>query len=294
MSATTLLQRPSISVTEYRCHRGPDDTPFVEQHTGYSLSYVRAGSFGYRLRGRAYEMIPGSILVAYPGDEFVCTHEHVCGDECFSFHLSRDVVDDISRRAGARSQMSEATWRTGRVPPLADLMVLAELARTTAVDPAGRAPHLEEIGLFFAARFVEIVSGRTLAAPDSHARDRRRAVEAALWLDAHAHQPVDLERAAGVAGLSAFHFLRLFTRVLGVTPHQYLIRSRLKRAARRLGDEDRSITEVALDSGFEDVSNFVRTFHRAAGVSPRGFRAAARGTKTPESFLHGTREVSAR
>ena len=264
MAATTLLQRPSVTITDYQCHRGPHDIPFVEQHTGYSLSYVRAGSFGYRVRGRAFEMIPGSILVAYPGDEFVCTHDHVCGDECFSFHYAPDVIDTIGDTV--------KIWRTGRVPPLADLMVLAELAQTTAADPARRGPHLEELGLFFAARFVEIVSGRTLGAPDAHARDRRRAVEAALWLDAHAHQPVDLARVAGVAGLSPFHFLRLFTRVLGVTPHQYLIRSRLKRAARLLADDGPAITEVALDSGFEDVSNFVRTFHRAAGVSPRGFR----------------------
>jgi AraC family transcriptional regulator len=79
--------------------------------------------------------------------------------------------------------------------------------------------------------------------------------------------------------LSPFHFLRLFAKVLGVTPHQYLIRSRLRRAAQLLADESRSVTDVAFDAGFADVSNFVRTFHRAAGVSPRRFRQAARGDR---------------
>lgn len=41
----------------------------------------------------------------------------------------------------------------------------------------------------------------------------------------------------------------------------------------------RSITDVALDVGFADLSNFVRTFHRAAGVSPRAFRNAAKGDR---------------
>ena len=55
--------------------------------------------------------------------------------------------------------------------------------------------------------------------------------------------------------------------------------SRLRRAARLLAEESLPITDVAYDVGFGDLSNFVRTFHRAAGVSPRGFRRAARGDR---------------
>jgi AraC family transcriptional regulator len=65
-----------------------------------------------------------------------------------------------------------------------------------------------------------------------------------------------------------------------VTPHQYLVRARLRRAARLLAREDRAITDVAYEAGFADLSNFVRTFGRAAGVSPREFRRAARGDRT--------------
>ena len=109
--------------------------------------------------------------------------------------------------------------------------------------------------------------------------ERRRAVRAALWIDAHAHEPIGLEGAAREAGLSPFYFLRLFGKVIGVTPHQYLVRSRLRRAARWLADDARPITEIAYAVGFGDLSNFVRTFHRAAGVSPRAFRRAAKGDR---------------
>jgi AraC-like DNA-binding protein len=98
-------------------------------------------------------------------------------------------------------------------------------------------------------------------------------------VDAHSHEPIDLDAAAGEAGLSSFHFLRLFSKVLGVTPHQYLVRSRLRRAARLLAEDSRSVTDVAYDVGFNDVSNFVRTFHRAAGVSPSAFRRATGGDR---------------
>jgi AraC-like DNA-binding protein len=73
--------------------------------------------------------------------------------------------------------------------------------------------------------------------------------------------------------------LRTFAKVVGVTPHQYLVRSRLRRAARLLADDARPISDVALDVGFGDLSNFVRTFHRAAGLSPRRFRQAAKGDR---------------
>ena len=101
----------------------------------------------------------------------------------------------------------------------------------------------------------------------------------ALWLDAHSNRQIELEDVAAQAGLSPFHFLRLFSSVLGVTPHQYLLRSRLRHAARLLTDDDKAVTDVAYDVGFGDLSNFVRTFHRAAGVSPLKFRQASRGER---------------
>jgi AraC-like DNA-binding protein len=269
MDATTLLQRRSISVSEFRCSAGPNDTPFVERHRCHSVSYVRKGSFGCHSRGRFFELVAGSVLVGHPGDEYVCTHDHVCGDECLSFFLGPELVEAIGDRA--------EVWRIGSAPPLPELMVLGELAQAAA---DGRSDvGLDEVGQVFASRFVEVVSGRPHKPVATAARDRRRAVETALWIDAHSHQQVDLEQAAGQAGISPFHFLRLFSSVLGVTPHQYLVRSRLRHAARLLVDNDISITDVAYDVGFGDLSNFVRTFHRAAGVSPRRFREGSRGMR---------------
>jgi len=163
------------------------------------------------------------------------------------------------------------------VPPVPELMVLGELAQAAA---EGRSDvGADEAGMLLASAFARITSGKKPENSTTTTLDRRRAVEAALWLDAHAAAPVGLEDAAREAGLSPFHFLRLFSKVLGVTPHQYLVRSRLRHAARLLAGDARSITDVAFDAGFADLSNFVRTFRRAAGVSPRGFRRAAKGER---------------
>src|SRR5438105_9704619 len=145
MNRTTLLQRDRISVTEFRCTAGPGDKPFAEAFPAHSISYVRKGSFGCHCRGRFHELVAGSILVGCLGDEYVCTHDHVVGDECLSFFLAPALVETIGDRA--------AIWQTGSLPPLAELMVLGELGQAAA---EGRSDvGLDEVGMLFAARFVE-------------------------------------------------------------------------------------------------------------------------------------------
>ena len=269
MSSTTLLQRPMLTVSDFRCTAEPGEKPFTELHGCHSISFVRKGSFGYHCRGRSHELVAGSLLIGSPGSEFACSHDHVCGDECLSFFFAPELVQTIGERAEA--------WQVGAVPPLAELMVLGELAQAAA---DGRSDiGLDEVGHLIASRLLEIVSGKPKQHASVTARDRRRAVEAALWIEAHSHRQIELEDMAQQAGVSPFHFLRLFSAALGVTPHQYLVRSRLRSAARRLADDDKPVTDIAYDVGFNDLSNFVRTFHRAAGVSPTRFRQASRGMR---------------
>jgi len=157
------------------------------------------------------------------------------------------------------------------------LMVVGELAQAAADGSSDIG--LDEVGHLLAHRLVEVVSGERRKAVSVTARDRKRAVEAALWIDANSHRQIELEDVAREASVSPFHFLRAFSGTLGVTPHQYLVRSRLRRAARLLTEDDKPVTDIAYDVGFGDLSNFVRTFHRAAGVSPLKFRQASRGMR---------------
>jgi len=266
MPVGTLLKSGPFRVIDYRCGAGPEDRPFLEEHRSFSISYVRRGSFGCVTRGRSFELVAGSFLLGRPGDEYLCTHEHhPHGDECLSFNFDAAQLDALGLPADS--------WRSGAVPPLAELGVLAERAQAAA--EAGCDLDLTEAGTLLAGRFLQLVSGRPQDPVTVTSRDRRRAVRVALWLDAHAHEPLDLEQVARQGGLSAFHFLRLFARVTGVTPHQYLVRARLRRAAKLLAQGTLPVGAIAYEVGFGDLSNFVRTFHRAAGRAPRDFRRIA-------------------
>src|SRR5215468_413276 len=266
MPVGTVLNSGALRVLDYRCSAGPHDRPFIEQHRSFSISYVRRGSFGCVTGGRSFELVAGSFLLGRPDDEYLCTHEHhPHGDECLSFHFDAALLDALGLPAQA--------WRSGALPPVAELGVLG--ARAQAAAEGRNDLDLAEAGTLLAGRFLHLVSGKPLRPVTVSSRDRRRAVRVALWLEAHAHEPLDLERVARQGGVSAFHFLRLFARVTGVTPHQYLVRARLRRAAKLLAQGSLPVGAIAYEVGFGDLSNFVRTFRRAAGRAPRDFRRLA-------------------
>lgn len=269
MQVTTFYAGAALSVYGYRCTRGPGDRPLPEVHARHSLSYVRRGSFGCRTLGREHDLIAGALMVGRPGREYTATHEyHASGDECLSVKMSPEFAESLCR---------PGVWDLARVPPLPELMVLGELTQAAA---EGRASvGVDEAALLLAAKVAAVVAPGSKAVAKVSASERRRAVETALWLEAKMTEPVGLEDAARHAGASPFHFLRTFRNALGVTPHQYLVRKRLARAAKLLAEERTPITEVSLEVGFADLSNFVRTFRRAAGVSPRAFRKAAKGER---------------
>jgi AraC family transcriptional regulator len=84
------------------------------------------------------------------------------------------------------------------------------------------------------------------------------------------------EEMARAAGLSVSHFSKLFALCIGASPHQYLVRCRLRHAKKLLlkPEESLSLVDVAAEAGFADQAHFSRHFRRAYGVSPLAFRRA--------------------
>ena len=93
------------------------------------------------------------------------------------------------------------------------------------------------------------------------------------WIEQHLDGPLTLEQVAARAGLSPYHFSRLFTARMGRSVMAHVRGRRLVRGARRLCDEPGlKLVELALDCGFESQEAFTRAFKRVFGVSPGRFR----------------------
>jgi AraC-like DNA-binding protein len=98
-------------------------------------------------------------------------------------------------------------------------------------------------------------------------------VRAVHLIERDPSQRLALDVLAREAKLSRFHFLRAFARATGLTPHRYLLRTRLRRAAVRLATNEAQVVAVALEAGFRDVSNFNHAFRAEFGTTPRAHRA---------------------
>ena len=84
---------------------------------------------------------------------------------------------------------------------------------------------------------------------------------------------LSLASLARQAGMSRYHFLRTFRRIVGMTPHQYLLHIRMRRAALWIRATREPLTAVALNAGFNDLSTFSRRFRGVMGASPSAYRS---------------------
>ena len=108
------------------------------------------------------------------------------------------------------------------------------------------------------------------------------------YLLSHLDEAADLEALAGMAGLSPYHFHRIFRGMVGETPLELLRRLRLERAAFALRTTSTSVTTVAFDAGYETHESFTRAFRTHFGEAPSDFRRNrhARTTLAAASGIH--------
>ena len=260
------------AVADIVCTAGPQDAPFEEQHDHFSIAIVLAGTFQYRSALGRTILTPGSVMLGNYGQCYECGHEHAEGDRCVSFWYAPEYFERLA--ADARARGSHVGFAVPRLPPLRALSRIVAAAGAGATSSS--LVSWEEIAVRVAARAVGLSSGASGPAgtpPNAEARVTQvvRAIErrpaAALTIASLARE----------AGLSPYHFLRTFERLTGVTPHQFILRTRLREAALRLHDEPARVLDIALESGFGDVSNFNRAFRTEFGASPRAYRRESAG-----------------
>jgi len=249
------------AINDVVCTAGPQDRPFEEQHNAFTIAVVVAGSFQYRSSYGSEIMSPGSLLLDNYGQYFECGHEHGTGDRCVSFQYGPDFFE----RAGV-----PAMFQFHRIPPIAALTPWVVRAGRAIQEPQSEV--FEELAQALAGAVLPLATNVGKSERSPTAADERRISRVVRFVDANLGEPLTLERLAGIARMSDFHFLRVFREVMGVTPHQYILRARLRQAALRLKTGGDAVVEIALDAGFRDVSNFNHAFRAEFGMNPARFR----------------------
>jgi len=274
-TARRIAQGRGWTVQDIVCTSGPQDRPFEERHSGFSIAIVAAGSFQYRSSIGHELMTPGSLLLGNAGQCFECGHEHGVGDRCISFYYAPEYFECLAADAGASG--SSPDFRALRLPPLRALSSLIARACAGLTKNDELDVPWEEVSIQLAAHTIQIAGGFRSDPNDAPPSAVARVTRAVRAIERHPDVTLTLGRLAQEAGLSPYHFLRTFERLTGLTPHQYVLRARLREAAIRLADTERraKILDIAFDSGFGDVSNFNRAFRAEFGVTPRAYRFEA-------------------
>jgi AraC family transcriptional regulator len=180
--------------------------------------------------------------------------------------------DDLARTAALLSRGRSAPVTVPEAVLTEDPVVRSVLAGLTRAMAAG----VDELYAESSATFLSahLLSHYGTGAPGRIAagREDARVQTAVEFMRDSLHLPVSLADIAASAGLSPYHFLRVFRAATGVPPHRFLTRMRIDAARRRLEDSGLSVTEIALMCGFSSASQFSTAFRREIGVAPRTYR----------------------
>jgi AraC family transcriptional regulator len=270
MSITShrLASGPGWSVHDLVCTAGPRDRPFEEQHDDMCVAAVTQGTFRYRTTPGMAVLAPGGLVLGNAGTCFECGHEHAAGDRCLAFHFAPAHLETIVAAVPAARRMAFAV---PHLPPLPSLMPLIAAAEAARDDGDGAA--LEELSLRLAGAVAAVLATAKRSTRAPSGRDLRRVTDALRRIEAKADERLSLAELAREAAMSPYHFLRVFRQAVGMTPHQFVLRTRLHRAAVRLRRSDDTVSAIAFGAGFNDLSTFNRRFRRLMGVSPTVYRA---------------------
>jgi AraC-like DNA-binding protein len=186
-----------------------------------------------------------------------------------AFHFSPAIWEAIVAAVPGAKQTKLTRPQLPPLEMLAPLFAEAEAARDETDSTA-----FEEIALRLAGTVVGILADAPKRARQPSARDIKRVTAIVRTLSARPEENYTLAGLAGQAAMSPYHFLRTFRQVVGMAPHQYLLRNRLHRAALRLKRTRDEVSAIAFEAGFNDLSTFNRRFKKVTGMNPGTYRAA--------------------
>jgi AraC family transcriptional regulator len=155
-------------------------------------------------------------------------------------------------------------------PALASLMRLME-ADVAAGCPTGKL-YGEALSLALAAHVAGRYSTGTIDTPPRDGLGQSALTRVLDYIRANLGRDLTITELAAVAHMSPHHFSLRFKRSVGVAPHQWVVRTRVREARRLLRVRSMPLAQVALSLGFASQSHFTDTFRRLTGTTPKRYQ----------------------
>ena len=271
-----LAAAPGYRVWDMRCSLGPKDPVNENAYPAYRVAAIVGGTF--KIRSTLGDAVPvvGSLLLGNACDCYSCRHDTPHGDRCINFDFAAEFLERVRCELGVRG-IGER-FRHALIPPSRESVPIAAAMEAIATGSTPSALH--EAAFEVAAAALTTTHATTALGRRTSFRNERAVMRAARYIESHYDTSCTLDEIAAHADMSPFHFLRVYRRITGQTPHRHLLVTRLRHAAQQLRGSRNRISDIAMATGFGDLSHFNASFLYCFGITPGAYRANSR-------FSHG-------
>ncbi len=242
-------------------------------HTSVELVRVLRGQLSLTLDNRSYLLNEGEAAFINSETVHGATPKD-CEYECIVFNLNflktgNAVCDSFIENLLSHNSFLEETPKDKEV-----LSLINRIFTEIGGDKTGYT--FKVLGLFHEL-LGEILRKDlyTSQIPSLSMQDEKRVVKLKMvlkYIRENFANDITLDDMAAISGFSYKYFCKFFKDMTGTTPVSYLMRYRIERAARKLLSSDLSVTQIAFDCGFNDLSYFIRTFKAFKSLSPKEYR----------------------
>ncbi len=246
-------------------------------HDEFELIHVRKGALRVTVDGVEYRLCAGDTAFVTGGQAHAASPEQ-CVYECVVFDpamllRSGDACKAYLHRIQNGSVVVYSYFPASCTPVYDTIQRLFR----TAFDDKRQPNALLVLGAlleFFGWVFEEGAYTEIVSELPQHTRRIRHLKQVLRFIEEHYAEPITLAQLANEAHMSSKYFCRFFRQMTRRTPIDYLNYYRVECACHELSTTEKSVTEVALDCGFNDISYFIKIFRRHKGVSPGKYLAA--------------------
>ena len=259
----------------------------LHRHKEFELNFIQNGKGVRRIVGDSVEEIGDYELVLVGGEEL----EHVWEQgSCQSkdireitIQFSGDIFGNelLSKNQFASIQRMLRRAEHGLSFPLSTIMKVYSILDDIAHDKERFVQFLKSLYILYE---LSVSEGTRVLASSSFAHsprkvESRRVEKVRQYIDEHYSDQLKLADLAALVGMNPVSFSRFFHQRTGRTLSEYIVDIRLGHAARMLVDTSKTVSEICYECGFNNLSNFNRTFKARRNCTPRDFRAMYKKNK---------------
>lgn len=274
----TLYQSDFYRIIDFKCRCADCRTSKPEYSNAFSISFVRKGNFLFNVFRRSLDSYTGCVLVTKPGYERTVTHAHAIPDECTIFEFKNEFFSELLQHYGGIPFFNDNDWHSTLIKTGAETEFLHFQIIQLVLTRAGSKLQIDNMVMEVIEKVLRNITDYK---PDNRINARLKqnhliTIERAKeYITQHFNDDISLMQLAYHCYVSPFHFSRLFKTFTAVSPHQYLLSTRLKHAELLLRNTAQPVADIAFSSGFNSIEHFTAAFKQKYICPPGAYRESA-------------------